>query len=221
MGYRDDIGALRTRLTNLEQEQSELRAKKLQLDSVAARLENIDRELEGLRERLERERRLPLLDRVHIASPCTASWGSMRGDLRVRHCGQCDKNVYNVAEMTREEAEDVIRTHEGEVCMRLYQREDGTILTADCPDGVKRRRRRRMAAGALLSAGAAFGAGAWASHQAGMAQVGETEAEVMDDGAGSAWVMGTASPSAEPAPVAGRIQVAPRPAVTPGATKPR
>jgi hypothetical protein len=84
----------------------------------------------------------------------------MVGDDRVRFCSKCAKNVYNVIALTREEAENVIREHDGQVCMRLYQRKDGTILTADCPVGTKRRRRRRVVAGAVLSAAAGVG-GAW------------------------------------------------------------
>lgn len=79
---------------------------------------------------------LSILDRVRIASPCTAPWESMSGDARVRHCGQCDLNVYNIAAMSREEAERLIVAREGRLCVRLYQRADGTILTADCPVGL-------------------------------------------------------------------------------------
>ena len=41
-----------------------------------------------------------LLDRVSVAAPCSADWGAMDGDARVRHCGQCEKNVYNLSSMT-------------------------------------------------------------------------------------------------------------------------
>lgn len=79
---------------------------------------------------------LSILDQVRIATPCKASWEGMVGDDRVRHCGRCDLNVYNVAAMTREEAERLIVAREGRLCMRVYQRADGTILTADCPVGL-------------------------------------------------------------------------------------
>src|SRR5450432_1276774 len=39
------------------------------------------------------------LDRVSIAAPCSADWDSMPGTDRVRHCSQCNKNVYNLSAM--------------------------------------------------------------------------------------------------------------------------
>src|SRR5258708_30476403 len=74
-----------------------------------------------------------MLDRISIAAPCSANWDSMPGSDRVRHCGQCNKNVYNLSEMTRREAEALLREKEGQLCARLYRRADGTILTSNCP----------------------------------------------------------------------------------------
>jgi hypothetical protein len=73
----------------------------------------------------------------------------MVGDDRVRFCGQCEKNVYNLSAMPRDEAEALLAAREGKMCVRLYKREDGTVMTSDCPVGVKRRRRRRAVAGVL------------------------------------------------------------------------
>lgn len=153
MTYRDDLGALRQRLDNLEQERGTLLERKRELEGATARLSDLEGELSEAREQ-EKKRRLPTLDNVRIAAPCPAKWEDMVGDERVRFCGQCTKNVYNVINLTKQEAEDLIRDKNGDVCMRLYQRKDGTILTADCPTGVKKRRRRRAFAGAMLSAAA-------------------------------------------------------------------
>ncbi len=90
------------------------------------------------------------LEDLQIASPCGVSWDDMRGDARVRHCDHCTLNVYNISEMSREEAMSLIRAHEGDrVCVRMLRREDGTVITADCPVGLARvrQRLRRMAAG--------------------------------------------------------------------------
>src|SRR5262249_31745223 len=35
--------------------------------------------------------------------------------------------------LTQEEAEDLIVRSEDRLCVRLYQRADGTVMTADCP----------------------------------------------------------------------------------------
>jgi hypothetical protein len=87
--------------------------------------------------------RLPLvLENLHIAAPCSADWDEMVGDDRTRFCGKCEKNVYNLSAMTRGQAEDLVREKEGRLCVRFYRRNDGTVLTADCPVGVRRRRLR-------------------------------------------------------------------------------
>jgi hypothetical protein len=84
------------------------------------------------------------LDTIQVASPCNASWEAMPGDDRTRFCPQCSQYVYNLAALTRREAEDLLRQTEGRLCARLYRRADGTVLTADCPVGL--RQARRMAA---------------------------------------------------------------------------
>jgi hypothetical protein len=101
--------------------------------------------------------RLPLLERVSIASPCSANWDSMTGDDRARFCGQCEKHVYDISSMGAEEAEAFLRGAGGEACLRIYRRADGRVLTSDCSIGVRRRKRRRAVAslvgGSLLAAG--------------------------------------------------------------------
>jgi len=81
----------------------------------------------------------------------------MPGTDQVRHCGECNKNVYNLSAMTRREAEEVLRQTEGRLCARLYRRADGTILTENCPAGLRAVGRRiSRFAGAAMSAVAAL-----------------------------------------------------------------
>ncbi len=75
---------------------------------------------------------------LRIASPCRAPWDNMDGDDRVRFCRECNRNVYNLSAMTKREARRVIAEREGRLCVRFYQRRDGTVLTSDCPVGAKR-----------------------------------------------------------------------------------
>jgi hypothetical protein len=96
------------------------------------------------------------LDHVDVAAPCSAAWNEMTGTDAQRFCGQCEKNVYNLSGMSREEAEALIINTEGRLCVRFYRRADGTILTNNCPVGllaIKRRlsRLKRATASALLS----------------------------------------------------------------------
>jgi len=94
----------------------------------------------------------PALEGLRVASPCTVSWDSMKGDDRVRHCGDCRLNVYNLSAMRRKEAESLLRRTEGRLCVRFYRRADGTVLTADCPVGLAAVRRRLRILGSAVAA---------------------------------------------------------------------
>ena len=91
------------------------------------------------------------LDLVQVASPCHVSWDSMTGDSRVRFCGQCKLKVYDLSEMSRSEAEALIQAREGRTCVRFYRRPDGTVLTRDCPVGLRAVRQRFVRAVAALA----------------------------------------------------------------------
>lgn len=82
------------------------------------------------------------LDHVRVAAPCKADWDQMIGSDRVRFCGQCSLNVYNLSAMARLDAESLIARTEGRLCVRFYQRRDGSIITKDCPVGLQAIRRR-------------------------------------------------------------------------------
>ena len=102
------------------------------------------------------------LDRVRVASPCKADWAQMIGTERVRFCGQCNLNVYNLSSMTRAQAEWLIADKEGRLCVRFYRRADGSILTKNCPVGLRAIRRRlsylaKAASAAILSFFAGLG----------------------------------------------------------------
>jgi len=98
--------------------------------------------------------RLPMvdpLDQIEIASPCEVPWESLRGDDRVRFCGRCRQNVFNVEALSRTEARDLIQSRQGRLCMRFYRRPDGTVVTADCWTLLRQARRRGWVAfGAAL-----------------------------------------------------------------------
>ena len=87
---------------------------------------------------------LTVLNDLKIASPCPAAWADMDGDDRARFCGSCSKHVYNVSNLTAAEAVSLVEQAEGRTCVRLYRRKDGTVLTADCPVGLRHAVRRRL-----------------------------------------------------------------------------
>ncbi len=71
---------------------------------------------------------------VKIARPCPARWSKMEGDAKVRFCNLCGLDVYNLSQMTADEAREVIREREeGRLCVRFWTRRDGTVMTRDCP----------------------------------------------------------------------------------------
>jgi hypothetical protein len=145
MSYRADLDALDARHAALD---AEVAQKTKERDAVRSLLDDA-----------KARARLPVLDNIRVASPCTMSWADMPGDERVRACGSCKKNVYNLSEMTRDEAEALIVQHEGKLCVRYYQRKDGMILTADCTVGAQRSRRRKwIAAGAVALLAGGVGA---------------------------------------------------------------
>lgn len=77
------------------------------------------------------------INNLRVASPCHVGWENMSGDERSRHCNSCKMNVYNIAGMTKIEAKNLITNREGRICIRLYKRADGTVLTKDCPVGLR------------------------------------------------------------------------------------
>ena len=92
------------------------------------------------------------LDHVEIAAPCHADWDKMEGDDRARHCQDCRLNVYNLSDMSQKEAEALVRKNEGSrLCVRFYRRNDGTIITDNCPAGVRRLRNLAIAKCAALA----------------------------------------------------------------------
>lgn len=93
------------------------------------------------------------IDSLRIASPCHVGWDSMLGDERVRHCDSCKLNVFNIAELTSNEVQELLIAREGRLCIRMFRRADGTVITKDCPVGLQAYQKRvAKVAGAALTA---------------------------------------------------------------------
>ncbi len=162
MSYRDDVEAMHSQVQQMEGELEHLRRERARLEQVARDEPRLVTELDRLRRTLHARapRHLPLLDDIRVASPCHERWDDMTGDAQTRHCARCDKSVYNLSAMTREAAEALLRQKEGALCVRYFRRVDGTILTADCPVGVRRKRVQLVAAAGAMTALAAGAAAA-------------------------------------------------------------
>lgn len=77
---------------------------------------------------------------IMIASPCTVDWNTMDGDDRVRVCGACKHKVYDTSKLTSKEITDLM-ARDSNACLKIYRRADGTLLTEDCPFGLRTLRR--------------------------------------------------------------------------------
>ncbi len=151
---------------------------------------------------------LEILSQVRIATPCSVGWDTMKGDDRVRHCAQCDKLVYNLAKLTAEEAVALLRAPGGPPCIQLWRRADGTVLTADCPVGLKMvaRRRTRLALAAAMALGL-LGGGAWAAQKVLAGRPAESRLMGLMD----ARQRMQGKVRGEPAPLGGKPQMPPKP----------
>ena len=100
-----------------------------------------------------RSAKLVNINDLRIASPCPADWNQMVGDDRMRHCAECNLNVYNLSAMTEREIQQLVARTQGRLCGRMYRRSDGTIITQDCPKGLRAVARRvSRTAAAVLTA---------------------------------------------------------------------
>jgi hypothetical protein len=109
------------------------------------------------------------LDQIRVASPCPMRWEDMTpvGDGQtVRQCAQCNLNVHDLSAMTPAEVEHLVLGASGRLCATFFRRADGTVLTRNCPVGLRAARARaarmmgRVAAGlALLLTGGALAGG--------------------------------------------------------------
>ncbi|NHZ34249.1 hypothetical protein [Massilia rubra] len=62
----------------------------------------------------------------------------MTGDHRVRHCKGCDKNVFNLSAMPAVEGAALIAENvNGDLCVRMDKRQDGSVVSSDSADSVR------------------------------------------------------------------------------------
>lgn len=100
------------------------------------------------------QREIERLPNLRLGFACKERWEDMVGDERVRNCAGCDREVFNLSSMTRDEAEALLATRGLTPCVRFYRRPDGTVMTSDCPTGAKPKRRLAVVASSSLAAGA-------------------------------------------------------------------
>jgi hypothetical protein len=70
-----------------------------------------------------------VLEQIEVPEPCPADWDAMFGKGPVRFCQHCRKNVYNLSEMPRDDAERLVCESARSLCLRFYRSRDGEVLT--------------------------------------------------------------------------------------------
>lgn len=75
----------------------------------------------------------PILENLVNTFECNLDWNDMPGSNRVRDCGQCKCKVFNMSQMSRREANAFLVENGTSQCMILEQRQDGSIVTDECP----------------------------------------------------------------------------------------
>lgn len=96
------------------------------------------------------------LDVINIATPCHENWEAMHGGAEKRFCDSCEKHVFNLSEMTLDEAREVVTQYAGSaegLCVRYNRDQNGKMVTTDRSeyegDTRQHRRRTRQAAGSV------------------------------------------------------------------------
>jgi hypothetical protein len=90
---------------------------------------------------------------LSVSSPCPRKWEELSGDNRVRYCGQCRLQVYNLTVLSPVQIEQLLQKTGGRLCGQLYVRKDRTATVRDCPEGrssILRRRVGMLASGLLI-----------------------------------------------------------------------
>ena len=90
-----------------------------------------------------------------ISSPCSVKWDDMQtdqDDISIRFCGDCKRNVHNLSSLSDEEVVVLLdkKTAGERVCTYFYRKDDGTLVTDNCPKQMKQMRNRLQAYGASM-----------------------------------------------------------------------
>lgn len=77
------------------------------------------------------------LETINLAFSCPMDWDKMIGNNQIRYCPECKLSVYNISSLSNVEATKLINSNENRLCIKLYRRADGTVLTKDCSVGIR------------------------------------------------------------------------------------
>jgi len=73
------------------------------------------------------------LERLRVVSPCRSSWDDMRCDARRRYCVECERHVYDFAQLTAREVAGLVEATGGALCARVTRDGFGRLVTLPPP----------------------------------------------------------------------------------------
>jgi hypothetical protein len=76
-------------------------------------------------------RRSQRLQELKISSPCKTSWDAMQGEGNHHFCGECQRDVFDLAHMLPSEIERHLRATQGVMCARLTRRNGQLIMARE------------------------------------------------------------------------------------------
>src|SRR5258705_15828 len=71
------------------------------------------------------------LDQIEVQSPCKIDWSKMSGSEMHRYCDHCHLHVHDLSTLTQDEAQKLICSQAGHLCVRFARLPDGRVMTAD------------------------------------------------------------------------------------------
>lgn len=71
--------------------------------------------------------------KLEIAQPCPERWDQMTPGPTGRQCARCEKQVHDLSVLTSKQIERLLDRSDGQLCVRLTRRADGSLLTRPQP----------------------------------------------------------------------------------------
>lgn len=92
-----------------------------------------------------------LIDEIFIGAPCNVEWEHMDGDTTVRNCRGCNKNVYNLSELDKTEAEYLLKRKGDKICLLIERDQEGKPILRSKPKKIDPANILRGVAASILS----------------------------------------------------------------------
>lgn len=69
------------------------------------------------------------LENFEVPKPCSMNWDEMKGNEEIRHCDNCQHQIYNLSEMPKRRALKVLNQPNEKVCVSYLQDENNQVIT--------------------------------------------------------------------------------------------